>query len=269
MKGWQKNHPPYEGSEPYLYSAFADADTQKVWPVMKLLLKRGCRVWYCAGPAGSSQELLRRQERAAGAVWTLLYLTDALAADKESKSRIMTIQKDQKAITCLNTDHTNRYLAMDIRESTPSIPLYSCRQEADLEEALIRSEGYTQNIVGKPIKLRSGWLGRLTGLLLLLTLLLVGCCAFYFLQGPVYKDTVIFSDPVIREAARAAMGGGALEPDRLQNVLSIRLKELPASWDDLCLLPDLQQIEISQEDAIQAERLPADSYRIVLYGGVS
>ena len=269
MKGWQKNYPPYEGTEPYLYFAFADADAQKVWPVMKVLLKRGCRVWYCTGPAGSSQELLRRQQRASGAAWTLLYLTDALAADKESKSRIMVNQKDQKRITCLKTDDVNRYLAMDIREATPSIPLYHCKKEAELEEALIQAEGYTQNMVGKPVKLKNPWMGKLTALFVLLTVVLIGCCAFYFMKEPVYEDVVVFSNALIREAARAAAGGGPLTPEILEPVQVICLTELPENWDDLSLLPNLQQIHIPQEAVALAEDLPMDTYRIVLDGGVS
>lgn len=269
MKNWQKNYPPYEGTEPYLYLAFADADTRKVWPVVKVLLQRGCRVWYCTGPAGSSQELIRRQNRAAGAVWTLLYLTDPLTADKESKSRIMVNQKEQKKITCLDPDGVHRYLAMDIRESTPSISLRQCKAEAQLEETLIRAEGYTQAFVGKPVKLKNSWLGKLTGTLFLLALLLLGGAFFYSRQVPAYEDTVIFSDSVLREAARTAAGGGALGQESLQNIQSIRLTELPENWNDLDLLPSLQQIELPQNTALQTEELPVDAYRIVLYGGVS
>ena len=55
MKNWQKQYPPYEGGEGYLYFAFADGDAGKVWPVMRTLLQRGVRVWYCGGPAGSAE----------------------------------------------------------------------------------------------------------------------------------------------------------------------------------------------------------------------
>ena len=269
MKNWHKNYPPYEGTEPYIYLAFADADVRKVWPVVRVLLQRGCRVWYCTGPAGSSQELIRRQNRASGAVWTLLYLTDALVADKESKSRFMVNQKEHKAITCLNTDSVHRYLAMDIRESTPSIALQQCRTDEELEQELIRAEGYTQAFVGKPVKLKNSWMGKLTATFFLLTVLLIGCAVFYARKEPVYEDTVTFSDSGIREAARAAAGGGALNEDSVLAVQTIRLKELPESWDDLQLLPELRQIEIPQSAAMQSEDLPVDAYRIVLYGGVS
>lgn len=269
MQSWQRKYPPYEGTEPYLYLVFADADARNIWPVMRTLLKRGCRVWYCTGPAGNSRELLHRQERSAGAAWTLLYLTDALAADKESKSRVMVNQMEHKPVTCLDTDGINRYLAMDLREETPGIALHRCKNDAQLEAALIRAEGFTQEIIGKPVKIRSNWMGKLAGTLCLLALLLLGFGVFYSLQGPSYEDTVVFSDPVIREAARAAAGGGALTQDSLQDIQVLHLTGIPENWDDLHLLPDLQQIEISQEAAVRAEGLPLDAYRIVLYGGAS
>ena len=37
MKNWWKRFPPYEGEEPYLYFAFADADARRVWPVLRAL----------------------------------------------------------------------------------------------------------------------------------------------------------------------------------------------------------------------------------------
>ena len=269
MTNWQKKYPPYEGEEPYLYFAFADGDAQKVWRVMKVLLNRGCRVWYCTGPAGNARELLRRQERACGAALTLLYLTDALESDKDSKTRIMVNQKDHKAILCLDTDRKNHNLAMDIHESTPSIPLYRLKKDEELETELIRAEGFTQNMLGKPTTVRSGWMGKLTGALLLLTVLLTAGCVLYFQKAPTYADTLPFADPVIREAARAAAGGGALTEDSVSQIQTIRLKELPDSWEDLTILTDLQSIVLPQEAVMTGAELPEGSFRIVLSGGAS
>ena len=269
MTSWQKKYPPYEGEEPYLYFAFADEDARKVWRVMKVLLNRGCRVWYCTGSAGSSRELLRRQERASGAALTLLYLTDALESDKDSKTRIMVNQKDQKAILCLDTDRKNHNLAMDIHESTPSIPLYRLNKDEELETELIRAEGFTQNMLGKPVTLRSSWMGKLAGVLLLMTVLLVAGCVLYFQKGQTYADTVHFADPVIREAVRSAAGGGALTEDSVAQVQIIRLKELPESWEDLTMLTDLQSVVIPQEAAMAGFELPEGSFRIVLSGGAA
>lgn len=267
MKNWQNKYPPYEGTEPYLYLAFGDGDGKKVWPVMKVLLQRGCRVWYCTGRAGNSGELLRRQERAAGAAWTVLYLTDALTSDKESKSRIMVNQASQKTILCLNPDSKNRYLAMDLRESTPGIPLYRYKTDAELDDALIHAEGYTQEIIGPPVSIQDSRLGKLTRVFFLLAVVLAGFCLYYLSHAPAPEDTVSFSDPVIREAARTAAGGGVLNEESLESIQTLHLTELPDSWDDLRLLPGLVTIEITQEAAAEAGQLPVDTYRIVLYGG--
>ena len=78
MNNWWKKYPPYEGGEPYLYLAFSEADAGKVWEVMRLLLERGCRVWYCMGPASSPDEVLRRQNRYKGAALTLVILIAVL-----------------------------------------------------------------------------------------------------------------------------------------------------------------------------------------------
>lgn len=269
MISWQKKYPPYEGEEPYLYFAFAEGDARKVFRIMKVLLSRGCRIWYCTGPAGSSQELLRRQARASGAELTLLYLTDALEADKDSKTRIMVNQKEQKALLCLDTDGKNHNLAMDIHDSTPSIALHRIKNDAELEDALIRSPGFTQNMLDKPVAVRSNWLGRLTGILLLLTVLLIGGGLLYFQKGQTYDDSVVFADPIIREAVRAATGGGALTEESMAAVQAIRLKELPESWEDLSLLKDLLSIELPQNAVMTAQDLPEGNYRIVLYGGAA
>ncbi len=267
MSNWQKQYPPYEGEEPYLYFAFADGDSRKAWRVMKVLLQRGCRVWYCKGPAGNAQELRRRQARASGAALTLLYLTDALESDKDSKTRIMVNQKDRKALLCLNADGKSHNLAMDIHESTPSIPLYQLKNDDDLEAALIRAEGFTQNMLDKPVAVSSNWLGKLTALFFLLTALLIGGSVLYFQQGMRYDDSVSFADPVIREAARAAAGGGTLTEESLKQIHTIRLKELPESWEDLTLLTALQSIELPQAAVMEVRELPESNCRIVLYGG--
>ena len=138
MKSWQKKVPPYEGTEPYLYLAFADADAGKVWGVLRPLLERGCRVWYAAGSAGSPEELLRRQERAGNAALTAVYLSRAVTEDKDTKSAVLANQSMNRPILCLDDDGEDRTLAMGLRETTPHIPVYRYRDKAEAEEELVR-----------------------------------------------------------------------------------------------------------------------------------
>ena len=120
-----------------------------------------------------------------------------------------------------------------------------------------------------PVKIKNHWMGRLIGTLLILSVFLLFGSMFSFLKEPIYEDSITFSDSVIREAVRAAVGGGALREEHLQSIRSIRLTELPENWEDLSLLPALQEIEVPQREAQTAEDLPIDAYRIVLYGGAS
>ena len=124
MKNWHRSFPPYEGEEPYLYFAFADADEKKVWKYLRPLLERGCRVWYRFGPAGGAERLLHDPERSSGAALTLLFLTDAACADKDTKSNVLVNQKYGRPILCLDPDGTDRRLRMGLREDVPHVPLY-------------------------------------------------------------------------------------------------------------------------------------------------
>lgn len=49
MAALSRHYPPYEGEEPYLYFAFAEADSEKAGPLLAQLYVRGCRVWYGRG----------------------------------------------------------------------------------------------------------------------------------------------------------------------------------------------------------------------------
>ncbi|MBR6353977.1 MAG: hypothetical protein IKS25_07595 [Oscillospiraceae bacterium] len=274
MKNWQKQVPPYEGADAYVYFAFADGDVGRVWPIMRTLLRRGVRVWYCTGPAGSAEELLHRQERSRGAALTLLYLTDAAVADKDSKSRILVNQNRGQSILCLDPDGVDRRLSMGLREDVPHLALQSCRSAEDLEDALIRAEGFTQELFGEPTAVEQDkLLGRLSlGISLLAAALLLLAFAGYRHFGwfrPNYADEITIRDEVILDAARQAAGGGALTGEKAAQIRSLRLDELPESWEELALLPALERIELPQQALLDGETLPEGGYVIELSGGAS
>ena len=186
MKDWRKQAPPYEGTEPYLYLAFADADAGRIGGLVRLLLKRGLRLWYSTGPAGSADELLRRQQRALGAEMTVVYLTDAMTQDQDGKASILVNQKNGRKILCIDRDAADRALTMGLHESVPHLPAWQYPKTEDLEEALIRSDGFTQEMFGEPVLIRrSGLTGRLTAVLCASALLLVlgGFLACGFFTG--------------------------------------------------------------------------------------
>ncbi len=273
MKDWRKQAPPYEGEEPYLYLAFADADAGKLGELVRLLKKRGLRIWYSTGPAGSAEELLRRQQRALGAEMTVVYLTDAMTQDQDGKASVLVNQKNGRKILCLDRDETDRALTMGLHESVPHLAAWKYSKTEDLEEALIRSDGFTQEMFGEPVLLEKGGMtGRLTALLCTLAVLLVlgsflGLRVFHWFQPEIPQDEVVLADETIRGAVRAAVGGGVLTEENTAAIEELRLDSLPSSWEDLEKLPGLQRIALPQEAVMTAESLPDGNLVVVLTGG--
>lgn len=272
MSNWMSQYPPYEGEQPYLYFAFADTDRSRVWKIMKLLLERGCRVWYCYGLPGSAAEVRRRQERSGGAALTVLYLTDAAAADKDTKSNVLVNQKFGRPILCLDPDGTDRRLSMGLHETAPHISLYTLTDSADLENAIIHADGFSQEILGEPVRFdEGGLLRKLTFVFSVLAVLIAlfsfaGIRFLHWFQ-PEPPDEVMIRDPVILSAVRGASRGGAITEALTLSITHLRLDRLPESWDDLALLPALEGITLPQQSLLGEGELPEGDYVIELIGG--
>lgn len=271
MKNWQKHFPPYEGNEAYIYFAFAEADSADAWKIMRILLARGCRIWYSFGPTGGAEELLHRQQRAAGAGLTILYLSDAVCADKDTKSFVLVNQKFARSILCLDPDRTDRRLQMGLREHVPHIPLYQLTGTEEIESTILHAEGFSQEMLGEPIEIgESGGVRKLSLILSALAVLLlaVSFVGWRYLDWfrPKLRDEIVFSDPVILSAVREAVSGGAIVEETVTGITFLRLDGLPESWDELSLLPALERIELPQQ-AIAADSELPDSFQIELSGG--
>lgn len=269
---WMKQIPPYEGDQPYLYLAFAEVDGGRVWKLLRPLLARGCRVWYCVGPAGSAEELLYRQERCEKAGLTVVYLTDALCADRDSKSAVLVNQKYNRPILCLDPDEKDRRLDMNLRETIPHVPLYRLSSE-EWEGAVLHAEGFSQDMLGEPIPIGddSKTIKKLTltfcALALLLAVVSFAGFRVFGWFSPAARDEVDIRDPAIRFAVRQAVGGGAITEERANEVSFLRFRELPESWEELELLPHLQRIELPQLSLLDGGALPEGDWVIELSGG--
>ena len=273
MKDWRKQAPPYEGTEPYLYLAFADADAGRIGELVRLLKKRGLRIWYSTGPAGSAEELLRRQQRALGAEMTVVYLTDAMTQDQDGKASILVNQKNGRKILCIDRDAAERALTMGLHESVPHLPAWQYPTTEDLKEALIRSDGFTQEMFGEPVLLKkNGLAGRLTAVLCVFAVLLVlgsvlGLTVFHWFRPAAPQDEVVLTDETIRAAVRTAVGGAVLTEENTSAIEELRLDGLPADWEDLEKLPGLRRIALPQEAVLEADSLPDGNLVVVLTGG--
>lgn len=96
---------PYTGNKPYIFVSYARADTDKVLPYLKILQKKGCRIWYDKGIRGGdnwmsilamkikgcSQYLLFSSENSTQSVWTTREVSKALKCPDIS---ILTVRMD-------------------------------------------------------------------------------------------------------------------------------------------------------------------------------
>ena len=272
MKDSFREFPPYEGDSPYLYFAFAEADSRRVWEYLRLLYERGCRVWYSRGKADGPEEVLRRQARYRGAALTLVYLSDEACRDQNTKSSVLVNQQFDSPIICLDPDGKDRVLAMGLRESVPHIPLYRIRSKEELEDAIFHSEGFSQELLGEPVKIRKASIIPKLSLMFCVLAVVLSVLFFSGVRERVSEviqvsDEVELSDPVLLSAVRKAAGGGAITQELVETLKAIDLSGMPENWDDLELLPSLEEIRIPQEALLDGAPLPEGEYTIILTGG--
>lgn len=264
----QKLIPPYEGTESYLYFAFSGADTKAVRKLLIPLVTRGCRVWYCTGTAGSTEALLHRQERSAGAALTVLYMTDAACADTNTKSNVLVNQKFGRPILCLDPDGKDRRLTMGLRETVPHVPLYKYQTVEEQALAIVHGEGFSQQLLGLPVAVKDrGIVSRLSAVLCTLALLMVAASVAFACLRSGQEDTVTFRDPAIYAAAKEAVGGGALTEERVRQITCLDLDFAPENWEDLARLPALERIILPQQCVLDGCPLPEGNYTVELSGG--
>ena len=273
----EKIYPPYEGWEPYIHLCFSGRDERKVRPLLRKLLQRGCRVWYCVGDTPDRNTLVLRNERMLGAGLTVLYLTEAVRQDTELKNRLLVCQKAKQPILVLNTDGGDSGLSLGLTgEASAAVTGGSA---GDALDAILHGRGFSQAFLGDPPPIHDRrWLRLISVLLLVLSLLLAGGIGAYrYLHPPVTlpaeealpEDEVVIEDETLRAAARMAIGGGPITEEGLAGVKELYLAQLPDSEADLKLFPNLTTLILSEEAARKAPQLPGlyETYALTVRGG--
>lgn len=280
MDALQKTLPPYEGGEPYLHLCFSEASAKKAAALLRRLRMRGVRVWYCAQNVSDRRERETIERRMLGARTTVIYLDEAFRNDPAAKSRLLICQRSGQPVICLNTDGGDSRLSIGLHADAYEAKLNRGASADDAERALLRADGFSQDLIGTPEKPTRSRLKILTGVTVAVTVLLLAAGAlYYFLHKPAETpteppptDTVTFSNEAVRETVRSALGGGILTEDRLNTVTVLRFEgdALPDDLKDLSLLPALETIELTQTAACGVYLHPELSdYTLVLIGGAS
>ena len=273
-------YPPYEGGEPYIHLCFSDRDERKVRPLLRQLLLRGCRVWYCVGQTRDRATQTARSGRMLGAGLTVLFLTEAVRADTELKTRLLVCQKAKQPILVLNTDGGDSGLSLGLTGvDAVALPGDSASEAVS---AIFHSPGFSQLFLGDPLPVFDKlWLRRISVVLVVLTLLLAaGAGVYRYLNppeapppeeeiAPEPEDEVLIEDESLRQAVRTAIGGGPITEEALTQVETLYLARLPETAEELSVLPDLTALILSQEAAKGAPELPElyERYTLIVTGG--
>lgn len=274
MRTIEKTIPPYAGNQPYLYFCFSDEDQNRVRPLLERLFRRGVRIWYKTGDAGNAEKQRSDEARMRGASLVLLYLSDAFRYDVGVKSHAMACCLHKQPLLCLNTDNGDSGLSIGLPSDLPTLPFKKATPE-EMENAILRADGFSQDLLGPPQKPGSNWVRTLAvTVAVVAALLLCSALLYAFLRphdgsAPQPEDTVFFSDPALTAAVRRIVDGPITE-ESLNGVTSLSFDALPEDISGLSCLPNLTRIELPQNavlDAPEQVLTLTDSYEIVLIGG--
>lgn len=271
-------YPPYMGAEPYIHLCFSDRDERKVRPLLRRLLLRGCRTWYCVGYSRDRTSENARSQRMLGAGLTVLFLTANARRDTELKNQLLVCQKEKQPILVLNTDGGDSGLSLGLTGKFSSVTPGT--HASELVDAILHSPYFSQLYMGDPLPVFDQlWLKRISTLLIVLALLLAGGAGVYrYLNPPAPsaqdeviqpEDTVIFQDETLRAAVRSAIGGGPITEEAVAELKTLYLSQLPESLDELALLPRLTTLILSEAAAQGAPEQPElyDGYTLIVRGG--
>lgn len=257
MADFTKRYPPYEGDEPYLYYAFCQADSDRAGVLLGQLFVRGCRIWY-----GSGKSRSQRLERIKNASLAVIFMSAKAMADAdEVKSAALFCQSRGTPVIVIDAVENNE-LSTGFSAETKHVP--ALNNPAQLEAALIRTEGFSQKLIGQRQKAGKApvWKAVLAAVL---AAGVVGLGSAYAMGAFAPKDEVTIADSVIREAVRRSVGS-PITRAAVEQLTQLHLDGMPEMLESLEELPRLERLEIP--DSCVQEMAPLiDRYTIVVYGG--
>ena len=181
MSKIERRCPPYEGGDPYLYLCFAEQDSEAVFPLLEHLYRRGIRIWYNVESTADMGELNRQQERMNGASLVVLYLTDNVREAGNKKNTLLYYQQQGKPVISIDTDDGDNELSVGLTEAAKHIDAQTVRNAEELEAELIRTEGFSQELIGDPPAAKNHF-GRAAAVILAIALLVAGVSYFGYKQ---------------------------------------------------------------------------------------
>ena len=173
MRKPERRCPPYEGGDPYLYLCFAEKDREAVFPLLEHLYRRGVRIWYSTETTSDIGKLNRQQERMNGASLVVLYLTENVRRTGSEKNTLLYYQQQGKPVISIDTDSGDNELSVGLTPAARHIDGQTLRNAEELEAALIRTDDFSQELIGDPPSVKSK-AGKAAAVMLAAALLVAG-----------------------------------------------------------------------------------------------
>ena len=181
MSKFERRCPPYEGGDPYLYLCFDERDSEAVFPLLEHLYRRGIRIWYNIESTADMKELDRQQKRMNGASLVVLYLTDNVREAGNKKNTLLYYQQQGKPVISIDTDSGDNELSVGLTEAAKHIDAQAIRSAEEMEATLIRTEGFSQELIGDPPAVKNN-IGRAAAIILAIALLVAGVSFYGYKQ---------------------------------------------------------------------------------------
>ena len=229
MRKPERRCPPYEGGDPYLYLCFAEKDREAVFPLLEHLYRRGVRIWYSTETTSNIGKLNRQQERMNGASLVVLYLTENVRRTGSEKNTLLYYQRQGKPVISIDTDGGDNELSVGLTPAAKHIDGQTLRSAEELEAALIRTDGFSQELIGDPPVVKNT-AGRAAAVILAAALLVAGI-SYYGYKRFGWFVTWIMPQPaqaITRELAEELAGSlKVYETEARPNETEEKLKALP------------------------------------------
>ena len=303
MSKTERRCPPYEGGDPYLYFCFTEKDREAVFPLLEHMYRRGVRIWYSTETTADIGKLNHQQDRMNKASLLVIYLTENARHDERVKNALLYYQHG-KPVIGIDTDDGDNELAFGLTAAAKHLDGRIGRNREEMEAELIRTEGFTQELIGEPPKGRN-WMKKATVLILAAALLTAGAAWYGYrylgwfavelpqpspgteeatpIPSPTptlvptpeptpsptpeptaIPDTVFFDDSAFTNAVRKAVPGGVITEESLAEVTVLQLDRLPADLSLLSQVLNLEKLKVPQSEAVKALTQTEGRYVIIL-----
>lgn len=141
---------PYEGKKPYIFVSYAHKDSNRVFPILEELDRRGYRVWYDDGIAPGSEWPENIAQHLDGCSLTLAFISPASIASANCRREVTFALSKRKPFLGILLEPTEMSLGMEMQLSAQQCIMKYTYQSEEAFFAKVCSCPDTQPCLGQP-----------------------------------------------------------------------------------------------------------------------